>query len=392
MKFVSLVSMACFALMLIGCGSSPLTSTTGSKTPCSGIWCNDSMPGLRSKLDAVKSHSGYARIAFIGDSTIFGDYASVATSPGVDFCNDITTDYGYACHWDTWFGGGNYGSGTYWQADPRLSAGTGWREGGLPTIGVQSLTQTASGGPLTFAPTGTVNTFEVYYLRQPSGGVLNISVDGGTATAINTAGIASMQKAVITASSVGSHILSHVWSGGGRVDVVGDIAYDSTTPSVIVVLAAAGGATSGQLSTTTQPYSPGNSAPYSTIGVDAAIVEAGLINDWLNCPSPTTSQTNIKTLASALIDAGADVALYTPVPSNPSTGVSLETQTTFVATMKDVATDSKNTNSSSPLPVVDNFSQWGEYTNHPSWYADGAVHPNATGYQINAQAVEALIM
>ena len=369
----------------------PIANTSGG-TGCSGVNCYFNMPRWRSKVANVINGTGYARIMFPGDSTLFGINASVATSVGVDFCADLTTYYSIPCHADSWMGGGNSGNGTYWQSDTRISAGTGWGEGGLATIGVQSLTQSASGGALTFTPTGLVDTFEVYYIQQPSGGVLNVAVDSGTATAINTAGTASMQKAVISASGVGSHVLSHVWSGGGRVDLVGDIAYDSTTPSAIVVLAGAGGSTSAQWSNTSAAYGPGQSAPYSTLGLDAAVVEGGLINDWINSVAPSVSQTHLQTIASALLTAGVDVAFYTPVPSRTATTAQV-IQAASVAAMKAVATANHNNNTTQTLPIIDNFSQWGTQAAHSSlWYGGNAVHPNATGYAINAQSVETTIV
>lgn len=373
-----------------GGGLQATTVAAGTLLPTSPL---SPMPHWRAKLNALKNGSGFPRVGIIGDSTLFGQFATVATSPGVDFCLDITAYYGVACQWGSWFGGGNPGSGTYWQVDPRIVAGTGWGiDSSVPTVGIEALTQSASGGALTFTPAQNVDTFEVYYIQQPSGGVLNVSIDGGTAWAINTAGAASMQKAVFTASGVGYHTISHAWASGGKVDLVGNISYDSTTPSVLVVLMSAGGATSAQLSSTSKPYSPGNAAPYSTVGLDAAVLEAGLINDWFSYSSPSTSQTNIQTLVSALQTAGADVALYTPVPSNPTSGKTQAVQSSFVAAMKAIAAANKNANTSSTLPVIDNFSQWQSYAAHSSWYGDGAVHPNATGYQVNAQAVETALM
>ena len=370
-------------------GNITCTGTVAAGAIVGAIYSN--MPHWHAKLATLMDGGGgFPRFGWEGDSTIWGSTATVATSPGVDFCNDITAYDGYPCAWGSWFGGGTGSGSSFWQNDPRIIS-TGWAiDSGASTIGVHPLAQSTAAGQLCFTPVQAVNTFEIYWLEGPAAGVLNYTIDGGSAVSITTTGsTVSMQRTSISAGSPGSHTLCHEWASGGQVDLVGDISYNSTVPSVIAVLMGAPGAASAALSATAQAYAPGNSQPYAAIGLDAAVVEIGAINDWIQGVPAATTGVNLQTVVTALETAGADVDIYTPVPSNPTTTtIPQATQALTVAAMKAVATANKNANTVDTLPITDNFSAWVSEAASANRYGDGSVHPSAIGYAINAQAVE----
>ena len=378
-------------------GTKCLHEVSGSILPTGSDCVASSMtPHWISKLAAVKAATGNARLLVEGDSTMFGDESNssqanwVAASVGADVCNDLITYYGTKCRWGSWFGGGSSASyGTFGYSDPRIVLGSAWTlDGTVYSIGGGAYTATTSTNALTFTPTQSVDTFEVYYVQQPSSGVLSVQIDSGTPTLINTAGTAALVKVVLSAGTPGAHTIKHLWSSGGKVDLVGDVSYDSTNPSVVVLLAGTTSATSSTFASNGASYSFGSAAALAVLAPDITVLEDG-INDWATSIPVATFTSNMQSVVSALQTAGSDVALYSPIPSNPAS-VAQSVQAQYVAAYQALAAANYNTGSTSALPYIDNFTAYQSFaiSSGYGWRGGDAWHADAAGYQASANLVE----
>jgi hypothetical protein len=196
---------------------------------------------------------------------------------------------------------------------------------------------------------------------------------------------------------VGTHTVNITWASGGEVDVIGVEASNSTMPNVIIENAGAGGAKAANLASQAGPYGGGFAAIYSLVGCDLSIDEDG-INDWnatVTIPSFTTS---MQTVVTAQRNAGSDVAIFSPVPSNP--GTTNATQLTYVNALQGIAAANSN-GASLTLPFINNWQAfygptngttngWA-YANAQGWMADN-LHPSGYGYAANATLVAGAII
>ena len=366
-------------------------------TGCTSGGGSTTLTHWRSALQAVKSGTANARVCYIGDSTVAG-YLDAPTGtnytpysfPAV-VAQDLVTSYGIPATWDSWFGDGVTveGVGAY---DSRFLKGSSWsRDLTVNSIGYSTFKATTSTNPIAFTPTGSVNTFKIYYARDSTQGAISVNIDGGTATVQNTAGTAAVGTLTVTSGTVGTHTLNIYWSSGGPVNIIGTEAWDSTTSHVIMELAGSSGENSTQAANTAKAYGGGNAAIYAAIGCDLTLLEGGP-NEYAGANYSLFSANN-QILVNAFLAAGSDVVIDTPVPGSTSGYTSVANQNAFVATM--VATAKNNSNAGTPgqpLPLIDIYTAWKSYTagNANNWYVD-TIHPNATGQAINAKAVESAI-
>ncbi len=366
---------------------------------CAGLNCYYGMPRFRSAIERVRRGVGNAKIGFLGDSLFFGTGAdtglptSVSTDTitnnlPVNLCTIISKDLNVPCQWQSWFGQGNSTGIGYANKDPRISVGSSWTAdnglarsfGGVPWVA------TTSTNALTFTPATNYDTVEVYYIQQPGGGILNVVINGVT-TPINTAGTAGLAKTTIT-TTLGTNVIAHTWASGGPVDLVGEVAYDSTTPSVLVLMAGMGGSKESDWAAQTSAWSTGNAAPYIVANADLWLHEGG-DNDALASVTPSTFASQAQTIVSAILSAGSDVALVTPVPPNPAQ-ITTSTMSALMTSFRGVATANSNNYSSGTLPFSDTITSWGSYSasNGIGLMSDG-LHPNAPGYKMWAPKLAA---
>jgi lysophospholipase L1-like esterase len=351
----------------------------------------------RSKLQGVKDGTGNATVCAVGDSTVAGyisapsgtDYAAYAW-PAV-MASDLVASYGINADRDSWMGDGVVETARVY--DARIVAGSSWsQDQTIVSLGYATLKASTSANPLAFTPTGAVNTFRIFYVQDTTQGSISANIDGGSATIQSTNGNAAVGTLTLTAGSVGTHTLNIYWSSGGQVNIIGTMAYDSTSTKVHIVNAGSSAENSTQAANTSKAYGGGNSAIYSAIGCDLTILEGGP-NDYLGGNVSLFSSNN-QTIINSLLAAGSDIIVFTPVPANPATETPVTNQLAFVSALRSLAASNGNAGTPRlPLPIIDNYVAWQSWANGvaENWYADTNIHPNATGQQINAKAVESAI-
>lgn len=330
-------------------------------------------PNFYPALNKVLTSTGNAKICSIGDSLTQGFPLNELTAYPAQLSGLLMSQYGIKSQANSFFGNPTVGT-----ADPRVTIGSSWASSStyVPLGGLVTLTASTSTNALSFLPTTNVDTFKIYYIINSANGVISANVNGGSATTQNTAtgtnnGIGSF---TVTAT-LGSNTVNVLWSSGGRVDVVGIEAWDSTQSWVSVLNMGVSGTTSTQWNVSTFAYSPANSAAFTAIGCNLVTIELG-VNDEDDAVSESTFIANIQAITSAAQTAGADVLLITHEPSNPSGGGSpIATQYSFVQGERNLAiTDN--------LPLVDLYLQYGSYAAAKPYgvYADAFVHQLPAGY------------
>jgi hypothetical protein len=364
---------------------------------CTGVNCYYNLPRARTALDNVRHGLGDFRVLYAGDSTTWGTNSSSNTADLIshnepsDVCADAIKNYGVPCQTDSWFGTGNTGSTSYALNDPRISAGSSWAlDSTAFSVGGYTWTATTTTNGFCFTPTKPVDTFEVYYLQRAAGGIMNVIIDGGSPTAINTSGANALIEQTIT-TTLGTHTICHQLSSGTQVSIQGDVARNSTISSVIVMLAGMGGSESADWASTAQPWSPGNASVYATTHPDLVDYEMG-INDWQQGVSPTTFATNMQTTVAAIISTGANVTLRAPNPTI-TTSASQAQQAAIIAEIASVAAANTEPGTSSKVPFEDVFDSWISYTaaNANGWFGVDGVHPTQSGYANIAHIDESFI-
>ena len=353
----------------------------------------------RSKVACVLAGTCNARACFLGDSTIFGYLSSASNYPAYSmpaaFANDLSLQYGIPAAADSWFGSGT-STPSFGAYDNRIVQGSSWTQDlSVVSLGYGTFKASTATNAFAFTPTGGVDTFRLFYVKQSSGGSLSVNIDGGTATNQSTAGSADVGVLSVTAGSTSIHTLNAYWSSGGAVNIIGTEAYDSTKKSVIVEMAGSNAENSTQAANTSQPYGGGNSAIYSAIGCDLTVLEGGP-NDWANLSGGVAAfTTNMNTILTAVKASGSDVAIYTPVPGNPATETTIANQQSYNAVLRTLAASNSNAGTQGvPLPLIDNYTQWQSYATGISngWYGDTNIHPNAGGGRVNAALVESTVI
>jgi lysophospholipase L1-like esterase len=338
---------------------------------------------------------GNARILVQGDSTEFG-YLSipagdmVGSSWPVQFCATLTASYGLACSSDTWFGAGADASHNFLTEDARFrTAGAFSFDQTVPSIGYGAFWSTAT-GDLCFAPTGRDDTMRVFYTVGPGLGVLHVTVDGAAIGTLSEGASTYAPAERTYTGALGQHTWCLGLDSGSKVIVNGQEGYNSSSPGVIVDLAGANAANSIQLSDQTYATGPGNDAIYSLIEPDLVMLENGIVNNWAQGISPSTTASNVQTVVNAIEKANADIAFVTPPPSATSIA-GQPAQTALVDAERSIATTTYNSPSAqAAAPFIDVYTAWGtwEASNAKGWMAD-AEHPNANGYSQYASIVSA---
>ena len=385
-------------------GSAAVTvspSTIGAVS--SSASSNVATPNWNAALLNVKNGTGFARLLANGDSTTFGYCSTGICSPAGgqsynlysyphQLCTFITTNYSIKCEDDAFFGAGVLPP-YFGISDSRITQGSSWSQDlTVNSLGYGTYKATTSTNAFVFTPISTVDTFEVYFIQDTTEGACAVSINGGTASTVTTNGVAAFLKQTYTTTATPGNSIS-ISESSGTCHLVGIVSYLSTNDSVIVMNDGAPAANIAQLTMTGKPYNNGVSTPYSTIGANLVIDDAG-INDWLAGTNLTTFSSTYQTLISAEQAAGADVILKSPAPSG--TTPSNATQSTYVEAMRALARTNTNISGSGlALPFIDGWNRWGSYTNANAlgWYPIGnQTHPNQYGYADIADSVGDVII
>ena len=163
---------------------------------------------------------------------------------------------------DSWFCdqnliiGGGLTYAQYTTYDPRLVFGGTWTQ---PTVsinigcGVAFYGTNALSSTITFSPTNTYNTIDLYYYGYAGGGTISLQVGAQTAQTLNTTLISGVQKWTTTwTGSTSSAVASITAAGGANAYILGMRCYNTAVPAVeLIQISAPGQMLSGQ-------YTPGN--------------------------------------------------------------------------------------------------------------------------------------
>lgn len=318
----------------------------------------NALPAWVAAKAAVAAGTGSRKVLLIGDSTQNGD---AADNPAKRLVTKLQARSIAAVM-------GGTAPGRTAAINTLYTGGAGW-PGSFSTLnygfGSSAWTYNNPAGALTYAdPSINANSFDVYYLVQPSGGTLTLQVGSETPVVLNTVGSASIAKATVTVAAglATSHVLSMTATGNGAVMFVEP--FDSTTSKIRVAKGAVNTTDTGTWNNGTGIYSKSMIAAYQP---DVIIALLGA-NDTIVARPTSTFISNLIGIAAAYPAANFIVA--SPIPSQTAGEYSL---------MRDYAIRERYATSFPFIDLGQHFGTW-EQANAAGWMAD-VRHPNAAGME-----------
>lgn len=271
----------------------------------------------------VKAGSGRARVGMVGDSYMasYGaDNVDTFQGPNTQdarLARQFTAE-GLPSTYQACFGGHGVLALSHW--DFRISQGT-WIYGDVNSFGGSlggEFLQATAAGTFAFSPKDQnqvvvpVNTFDIYWFRDPSAGAFNYNVDGGTNTLINANGASSLQKTTVN-TTLGTHTLNLLWSSGAAY-FVGIHGYNSAVKAVDFFDMGWVSSTAVQWAATGFAWNPGSMWSQAPTALDIAFLSV-MANDVLNGDTIANGKANLKTVIGQIKAAGTDcvVVSYSPV-------------------------------------------------------------------------------
>lgn len=272
----------------------------------------------RESLGGMLQGSGHPRVLFVGDSKMMGAGAGTGT-PGftegaapkrkTQVLASLLSGVGVPAL-DQAFLGDNMAPDPALY-DTRVSLGNGWswQSGILGIVFGGRYAQNTGGGSgnLSFSPVGTFDRVDVVYAQGPGAGEFTVS-DGATLCAtidaVNATATAARQT--VTLASRGSGKTINIARSSGNIYIFAVIAYDSTTPSILLLNAGNLGSTS----TTWQAnatFGPGGNNGWDAFAPDLTVIALGA-NDKNNGIPVSTFKSNIQALITRAQRSG-DVVL-----------------------------------------------------------------------------------
>ena len=210
-------------------------------------WDGALLPKWRRAKARVKTQTARAMIGCMGDSTTQGAQA-LPTPDGTI----ITRAYPYRlaaqlnnsvpAQSDSWFGDNgvviqnNYNYNTQFNAALVLSGNASFSTN--PTVAVAGNALglfTTTSDYATWTPRTACDTVDIYYLTSTGTGYFAYSVDGGTATTVNTAAAKSLAKVTVALGSLGAHAIKVAAATTGYTYIAGMVAYNSASPAISVI-------------------------------------------------------------------------------------------------------------------------------------------------------------
>ena len=332
---------------------------------------------------AVNSGARNAKLLALGDST-FAGMGDLAAAPNIS----------YSASWPITLASSiSKGASSSFIADgnlerdisvslptynPLVAFGTGWSNSANQTLGGQLSVGATNGGILSYAPTNSVDTFEIWYATCSGCGTATVNIDGGSTLATinaNSGSTGYLKQAVTT--TAGNHTVNVVVSTNPFF-IAAIVAYNVTSKQISVYNSGASGATSTNIASAGNGFDSLNGMEAQA--PDLVITEAGIINDWANAIPVATSQANLQTLITAAQLSG-NIILMSPVPSNSSI-VAYATQQNYVTMMKNLAY-------SDGIPFIDVWGLFGGTFQSSLMF--NAEHPNAAGYALIASYAKTAI-
>ena len=273
-------------------------------------------------------------------------------------------------------------------ADTRWSVGTGWSQvvGQFVWAALSPTYVCAAGAAantLTFTPSGgfAYDTFTIWYLRVPGGGIFHAGIDSGSQTAQSTSGAIGVASVTITGSVATNHVLNlGNNTGAGTATIIGVEPSLSTQPTMRIANVGVSGATT--INWTNQLHA--GAGPLDCIEAyapDVTIINLG-INDADTGVTPAGYIANLTTLVAACQGSG-DVIVASPIPSEIGAG-NPAIQAQYALELPQFCYQNN-------CKFLDLFNQWGGVAGYAklnplSYYWDG-FHPSQNvGYPDVARA------
>lgn len=358
-------------------------------------------PITRKALASLRANGTRFNVLCLGDSTTAGGYAGGVSNAIAGsyprFLSDMLTASGIQCGWQNFNGEHNInGTSTLPVIDTRVTLGSGWApftSGGY-CIGGYPLINSSNTNQITFTPTIQTDTLDVFYL-DGSGAYDNFTIGTGAAgaTTPTTGGSVTVAKSNLIKKATATYTLgSNVWSvkkanaNSDNLLIQGMVAYNSAQPEMQFLNCGAFGKKLSFLQDSTYYFNPLSALTTSgnaTYGNPLAIIDFG-INDWISGTDPSTYLSQLTALVTAYQNAGTEVLLVVPVPTNPASSAppTLAAQAAIARQIYAVAA-AKN------CAVVDLTYRWGSYAaaNPLGYYGDAITHPSKLGYADVAMAI-----
>jgi hypothetical protein len=330
------------------------------------------LPYTRSAFSAISKQTGNMCILFEGDSTTAG------APVGGLFAN--SKSYDFAQWLSGQFPAGEVSTDSIWLpqleslgsdiVDSRVTVGSGWAGNGLGSpLAINSSTTS----PISFAPTGQVNSFDVWY--HDGTGSFTIQIDSGTPTTVTETNTGGMLKATISTGTVGTHTLNVAWvSGTAYLGLLRG--YNNTIDQISVINMGLPSAT------TANWYGTGSSA---SANIQAAALGCATnifnitINDDAQGLSLSSAQSHMQYFISQILALPADMILEVPNPIYGYTPATIASQLAYRSMIIGLG----QTNN---IPVDDIYYDFNGYTaaaalGFMQTPAGGqAAHPSAQGY------------
>ncbi len=353
-------------------------------TPVAGVsnWLKANNAKLLAALTATKANTADTLVAYMGDSTAFGQNsagtgttnAKVYSAPAQ--LAALLDAASIPASRDSWWGGGEAGVpsvsfAALMSADPKLSTtGTGINEN-FACIGGACITSSDTTSTFTYTTEKSCNRVDVYFLEFSAGGDFRVTVDGGAEGAANSTigAVRKMGKLTINLGASAVHAVKFRLSSANCF-LIGFRFYDTNTRRVIIENQGACGWKTSNWTDTTNGESPGNN--FALTGAHLAILQAGLVNDRGLFADPTAPMANIQTMVNGYVANNTTPWLMNPEPVSDSPAVALAYQSALLA--------KANANNLTYLDYMNT------YTNVTDWFAAGLgdgvdnIHPNAAGY------------
>lgn len=314
----------------------------------------------------VLSGVSNAKLACIGDSTTAGTGANATlnlarqTSYPAQLAAVLTSN-GVTAGRQNFFGSANLTLSSF---DSRFT--TTGSQGAVNTTLGGALQQMTGANTITWTPSTSCDTWDVYSVKTGGTGAFTINVDGGStlATVSGTSSPTIMVKTTVSGSGAALNMVR----SSGTCYVTGVSSYLAATKQVEVWNMGASGAKAANLAATTQPYSELNALAF--YAPNLTILMLG-INDWEASTDLSSWVANMQSVITTALISG-DVVLMTPVPTGQV--ATLAMQKRYVDAFYELAFYNR-------IPLVDNWTRWGEYTalNTAGFFYD-TLHPAGPGY------------
>lgn len=323
------------------------------------------LPKFRIAIAKTRDGLSDTKILFVGDSTTWGQQsgnsscypcgAPVARTKisGVPVAQGLATPI----------------QGLSLVSDGRMNFGSGWQGcgAGYGFGNYSCLFASSAGGNFVFTPNaaaGTYDSFDIYYLTDPSLGSFTATATGGTPVVVHQNVATGIGKVTVTAASASTSNTLTFSSSSGLNFITGFEPFLSTAKTVRL-------GNGGQGSTSTTNWvtaGPWGSVPtIKAYAPDLTIISLG-INDAGASVATATVSANLQTIITAAQVSG-DVILMTMPPSQNAP------YTTFEAAYQPIFYGLATTNG---VPLIDWYARFGGVWN--TSYMFDAFHPNEYGY------------